>query len=296
VKLGVVFPTMEIGNDPAVIRDFAQAAEELGYAHITLEEHVLGADPEREGGWPWGPMGYGRPGVTRHAAIHEPFVLCGYLSAVTRRVELATGVLVLPQRQTALVAKQAAEIDILSGGRLRLGVGVGWNPVEFEGLGADFHARGRRIEEQMLLLRRLWHEDVIDFTGEWHRLDRAGINPLPGRDIPVWLGGRSEASLRRAARLADGYMPLGLQPGDDARALLERLHGYLADAGRTPENFGFEAWTNLRSGDADDWRRTIEAWRELGATHATLRIAGTPGEGPGRFIDAMRRYREAAGG
>jgi len=293
MKIGVVFPTMEIGNDPAVIRDFAQAAEALGYTHLTFEEHVLGADPNREGGWHHGPMGNGRPGVTKDASIHEPFVLCGYLAAVTTRIELATGVLVLPQRQTALVAKQVAEIDILSGGRMRLGIGVGWNPVEFEALGEDFHTRGRREEEQIQLMRRLWEEDVVDFQGEWHRVDKAGINPRPSRRIPIWLGGRTDVVLKRAARLADGYLPLGLQPGDEARALSQRLRDYLKEAGRTPERFGFEGWTNTRTGGPDEWHQTVEQWRDLGATHLTLRVAGLDPSNPNRHIDTMRRYREA---
>jgi probable F420-dependent oxidoreductase len=293
MNIGVVFPTMEIGNDPSVITDFAQTAEALGYSHLTFEEHVLGADPNREGGWSYGPMGNGRPGVTKDASIHEPFVLCGYLAAVTRRIGFATGVLVLPQRQTALVAKQVAELDLLSGGRMRLGIGVGWNPVEFEALGEDFHNRGRREEEQIELLRLLWENEVVDFHGEWHRVDRAGINPRPGRRIPIWLGGRTDVVLRRAVRLADGYMPLGLQPGPDAEVLVERLHGYLAEAGRSPDSFGFEAWTNIRTGDPDQWGRQIEWWRNLGATHVTLRVAGLDPESPNRHIEAMRRYREA---
>ena len=293
MDVGVVFPTMEIGNDPAVIRDFAQAAEGLSYDHLTFEEHVLGADPERPGGWTYGPMGNGRPGVTKDASIHEPFVLAGYLAAVTARIGLATGVLVLPQRQTALVAKQVAELDILSGGRVRLGVGVGWNPVEFEGLGVEFRTRGRRQEEQIPLLRRLWSEEVIDFQGEFHRLDRAGLNPLPGRRIPIWVGGRTDAALDRAARLADGYIPLGLQPGDEARALVEGLHRALQAAGRSPAEFGLEGWTRVATGSPDDWGRQLEQWRELGATHVTVRVAGLASTDPGRHIDALRRYREA---
>jgi probable F420-dependent oxidoreductase len=294
MRIGVVFPTMEIGNDPAVIKDFAQAAEALGYSHLTFQEHVLGADPNREGGWQYGPMGHGRPGVTKDAAIHEPFVIAGYLAGLTSRIEFATGVMVLTQRQTALVAKQATELDVLSGGgRVRLGFGVGWNPVEFEALGEDFHNRGRRIEEQIALLRRLWSEEVIDFTGEWHRVDRAGINPRPAHAIPIWLGGRTDVVLKRAARLADGFISLGLQPGEQATALVQRLHGYLKEAGRSPERFGFEGWTNLRTGGPEEWRQTIEQWRELGATHVTLNPAGQASTDPNRHIDAMRRYREA---
>ena len=293
MRIGVVFPTMEIGTDPVAIKDFAQAAEALGYTHLTFEEHVLGADPNREGGWQYGPMGFGRPGVTKDASIHEPFVTCGYLAGLTQRIEFATGVLVLPQRQTALVAKQVAQIDILSGGRMRLGVGVGWNPVEFKAVGEEFHNRGRPEVEQLQLLRRLWEEDVVDFRGEWHRVDRAGINPRPARRIPIWLGGRTDVVMKRAVRLADGYMPLGLQPGEQAEALMQRLRGYLVEAGRPPASFGFEAWTNTRTGGSEEWRQTIDWWQNLGATHLTLRVAGLDPGNPDRHIDAMRRYREA---
>ena len=293
MRVGVVFPSMAIGNDPGVIRDFAQAAEALGYDHLTFQEHVLGVDTNREGGWHWGPMRNGRLPMMKDTSIHEPFVLFGYLAGLTRRIEFSTGVMVLPQRQTALVAKQAAEIDLLSGGRLRLGFGVGWNPFEFEGLGMDFHTRGRRQEEQIQLLRRLWHDEVVDFRGDFHRVDRAGINPRPERRIPIWLGGNAEATLRRAARLADGYVPTGLQPGDDSEAMIGRLHGYLAETGRTPEGFGLDAWTAMQSGGPEEWRQTIEHWRGLGATHVTVNVANVSTTGPDRFIDAMRRYREA---
>lgn len=293
MRIGVVFPRRQIGTDPAAIKDFAQVVEALGYTHITIEEHVLGVDPNREQGWHYGPMGPGRPGVTRDSPFNEPFVLGGFLAAMTDRVELATGVLVLPQRPTALVAKQAAELDILSGGRLRLGVGSGWNPLEFEALGADFHTRGRRVEEQIELLRRLWEEDVVDFRGMWHRVDRAGLNPRPARRVPIWFGGNSEAVLRRAARIGDGWIPLGLQPGDEARATLQRLRGYLLEAGRTPESFGIDGAARPTMGDSEAWRQDVERWRDLGATHITLRtdaLSAGSATGP---IEALRRFHDA---
>jgi probable F420-dependent oxidoreductase len=185
------------------------------------------------------------------------------------------------------------EIDLLSKGRLRLGVGVGWNPVEFEGLGADFQTRGRRQEEQIELLRKLWQDDVVDFKGRFHRVDKAGINPLPGRRIPIWLGGVSEVAMQRAARLADGYMPLGLPQGEAAKEFVLRLRNYVEEAGRSFEDFGLETWTNVRTGDAAAWRQGLEQWREIGATHATLRLYGLQGDSPTRFLDAIRRYREA---
>jgi probable F420-dependent oxidoreductase len=196
VKIGVVFPQTEIGRDPAVIRDYAQAVEAMGYTHILAFDSVVGANPDRPGGWT-SQYDY------RHA-FHEPFVLFGFLAGVTRSIELVTGVVILPQRQTALVAKQAAEVDVLSGGRLRLGIGVGWNPVEFEALGEHIENRGKRVEEQLEVMRLLWTRELVTYQGQWHRVPDAGIRPLPVQQpIPVWMGGEAEAVLRRAARLAD---------------------------------------------------------------------------------------------
>src|SRR5579862_9048183 len=199
MHIGVIFPQNEIGTDPDVVRDYARTAEDQGYKHLLAYDHVLGADPRN------------RPGWTRytHASLfHEVFVLFGYLAAITTKLELVTGVLILPQRQTALVAKQAAEIDILSRGRLRLGVGVGWNSVEYEALGQNFRDRGKRIEEQVDVLRALWTQDVITIDARWHHIVEAGINPLPvQRPIPIWMGGDAEEVLRRIARIADGWFP-----------------------------------------------------------------------------------------
>ena len=195
MQIGVVFPQTEIGNDPAAIRDYAQTAEGLGFSHVLAYDHVLGANPQRPGGWS-GPYTYLTP-------FHEVFVLFGYLAAVTHKLGLAAGVIILPQRQTALVAKQAASLDVLSGGRLRLGIGLGWNEVEYTSLNENFHNRGKRIEEQVVLMRRLWTEPLVDFKGKWHTIPDAGLNPLPvQRPIPVWFGGSAEAALRRSlARL-----------------------------------------------------------------------------------------------
>src|SRR4029453_17668221 len=198
MNIGVVFPQVEIGQDPAVVRDYAQTVEGLGYTPLLVFDHLPGANPERPGGWK-GPYTY------RHL-FHEPFVLFGYLAAVTERVELVTGILILPQRQTALVAKQAAVVDVLSRGRLRLGIGIGWNFVEYEALGENFKNRGRRSEEQIEVLRALWTKELVTFTGRWHKITDAGINPLPvQRPIPIWLGGGAEQVLRRIARLGDGW-------------------------------------------------------------------------------------------
>src|SRR5947207_13234197 len=207
MRIGVVFPQTEIGDDPIAIRDYAQAAEQLGYQHLLIYDHVLGASIANRPDW--------RGPYTSDTLFHEPFVLFGYLAGLTKRIELVTGVIVLPQRQTALVAKQAAEIDVLSGGRLRLGIGVGWNEVEYEALGQDFHTRGRRSVEQIAVLRALLTQEVVDFHGHWHHITHAGLNPQPvQRPIPIWFGVGSsqnpyppEAVLRRVARLADGWSP-----------------------------------------------------------------------------------------
>jgi probable F420-dependent oxidoreductase len=286
VRLGVVFPQTEIGADPALVRDFAQTAEGLGYAHLLVFDHVLGAGRGTRPDWR-GPYDADDP-------FHEPFVLFGYLAGLTERIELVTGVLVLPQRQTALVAKQAAEVDVLSGGRLRLGVGVGWNEVEYQALGEDFHDRGRRIEEQITLLRALWTRPVVDVDGRWHRIPDAGINPLPvQRPIPVWLGGAAEPVLRRVGALGDGWFPQML-PDDDARAMLDRLRGYAAAAGRDPDRIGIEPRVERRYGEPSRWPALIEGWRALGATHAGISTRGLGLTG-GEHITAIQRlHRELA--
>jgi probable F420-dependent oxidoreductase len=286
MKIGVVFPQAEIGSDPAVIKDFAQAVEGLGYSHLLVFDHVLGADPNREGGW--------TGAYTKDTQFHEPFVLFGYLAAATSRIELVTGVLVLPQRQTALVAKQAAEVDILSAGRLRLGIGTGWNQVEYEALNENFHNRGRRQAEQVGVLRRLWAEDVVEYTGKWHRIDRASINPRPGRVIPIWFGGRHPAMLRRMASLGDGWFPL-LAPGDELRDLIEQVNGLLREAGRDRATFGIEGFTNYANGDPDRWRRQVDGWREMGASHVSVRTMNTGLASPRDHIEAIRRYKEEVG-
>ena len=265
MQLGVILPQTEIGSDPAVVRDYAVAVEDAGFEYLAVYDHVLGADPARHPGWA-GPYTYATP-------FHEVFVLLAHLAAVTRRLELVTEVLVLPQRQTALVAKQAAEIDLLSGGRLRLGVGIGWNAVEFEALGMDFHTRGRRIEEQVEVMRRLWSEEVVTVDGDFHRITAAGINPLPPRrSIPVWMGGSVDAALRRAARVADGLMlNVGLR---EAPPMIERVRILVAEAGRDPAGFGICGRITLRDDPGAALER-VDAWRSLGATHVSVTTMGT---------------------
>ena len=283
MQIGVTFPQTEIGADPAVIRDYAQAAEGMGYSHLVAFDHVLGAEPTHRPGW---------RGYTHQQMFHEPFVLFGYLAALTH-LEFVPAVIILPQRQTALVAKQAAEVDVLTGGKLRLGIGVGWNPVEYEALGMNFQARGRVVEEQIEVMRLLWSQEVVSYKGQYHTVTEAGLNPLPvRRSIPVWLGGSADVLLRRVARLGDGWFPQG-KPDDHMRRLLERLISYIREAGRDPSTVGIEARVNASEGNLDEWVRQTEGWRALGATHISLNTMGAGFNSPGEHIDAIRRYKEA---
>jgi probable F420-dependent oxidoreductase len=240
MRFGVVFPQTEIGTDPITIRDYAQAAEELGYHHILAYDHVIGANPASRPGW--------RPPYTHQNTFHEPFVLFGYLAALTKKIELVTGIIILPQRQTILVAKQAAALDVLSSGRLRLGIGIGWNPVEYEALGENFKNRGRRSEEQVEVMRKLWTQELVTFEGNWHKITDAGLNPLPiQRPIPIWFGGSDDRALRRLARLGDGWFPL-LEPDDRCRAAIEKIHSYAREAGRDPGHIGIEGRITFAEG------------------------------------------------
>jgi len=293
MQIGVVFPQTEIGSDPAVIRDYVQAAEDLGYDHLFIADHVLGADPQ------FHPHVL-RTTYTHQSVVHEPFTLMAYIAAITKRVGLVTGILILPQRQTALVAKQAAEVDLLSGGRLRLGVGVGWNHVEYEALGEDFHNRGRRSEEQIEVLRALWTQEVVDFQGRWHRISYAGLSPLPvQRPIPIWMGAGGSGSpvprqvvLRRVARLADGWFP-SFPPDRVARDTMSRLHGYIKEAGRDPGEVGMEGRLRVAGKQPEDWIGELKAWEELGATGLVVETRRGGLGSPEEHIDAIRRVKEA---
>jgi probable F420-dependent oxidoreductase len=288
MQLGAVFPH-EIGASATPIREFAEAVEDMGYAHLTVSDHVLLATP--------GSRPSMRSSYASGAPFHEVFVLFGYLAAVTHRIELVSNILILPQRQTVLVAKQAAEVDVLSGGRLRLGIGVGWNEVEFEGLNEDFHTRGARSEEQIAVLRALWAEPAITFTGRWHQIEAAGINPLPvRRAIPIWLGGHSEATLKRTARLGDGWLPL-LPPNDEARELVRRLRGHVREAGRDESSVGIEARLNLSEvKDEAGWRRYAAEWQALGATHLSVGASGAGFSSLDAHLGALRRVKEVLDG
>ena len=288
VKLGVIFPQTEIGTDPIAIRDYAQAAESLGYEYLLAFDHVLGANAASRPGW---------AGSYRHTdSFHEPFVLFGYLAGVTSRIELATGIIILPQRQTALVAKQAAEVDVLSGGRLRLGIGIGWNDVEYEALGESFHNRGRRSEEQIEVMRALWTNELVTYDGRWHKITDAGICPLPvQRPIPIWFGGTADQTLRRIARLGDGWISNLRGPDDRARDIISRLRDYARREGRDPDELGIEAWVAVRSGPAEQWAGDAAAWKELGATHISVNTMRAGFSSTQDHIDALRRFKEAVG-
>jgi len=285
MKFGVIFPQTEIGADPSYLRDYAQAAEELGYEHIVAYDHVVGANPASRPGW--------NAPYTHKDMFHEPFVLFGYLAAATKKIVLASGVIILPQRQTVLLAKQAAEVDVLSGGRLRLGVGIGWNPVEYEALGENFKDRGRRSEEQIEVLRALWTKELVTFKGRWHAITDAGINPLPvQRPIPIWLGGGAEPVLRRVGRLGDGWFPLA-EPGDKARSMIERIRSCAKEAGRDPSTIGVEGRVSVANGSPEKWREGVAQWKDLGATYLSVNTMKAGLSTPSAHIDAIRSFKVA---
>lgn len=285
MRIGAIFPQTEIGSDPIVIRDWAQAVEGMGFTHILAYDHVLGASTATRPNW--------TGSYSSEDAFHEPFVLFGYLAGLTTRVELVTGVIILPQRQTALVAKQAAAVDVLSGGRLRLGIGVGWNDVEYQALNEDFRTRGARSEEQIHVLRALWTEPVVTYDGRWHHIDAAGINPLPvQRPIPIWLGGQADALIARVARIGDGWMPQRA-PDDKARDLLARLRDEIGIAGRNVEDVGIEARLTLAKVEQPGWARFVADWQALGATHLSVNTMGAGLATPDDHLAALRQVKDA---
>ena len=285
MELGAVFPQTEIGDDPAAVRDFAQAVEGMGLTHLLIYDHVVGAAADRfERQVPY----------TKDSMFHEPFVTLGYLAACTTTIELVTGVIILPQRQTVLVAKQAAEVDVLSGGRLRLGVGTGWNHVEFEALNENFHNRGKRQEEQVALMRALWADDIIDFEGNWHSVRQAGINPRPKGTIPIWFGGRDDRLVTRAARIGDGWMPQ--VSADEAAAAVADILDRREAAGHPREGFGIQVQARLGEGDADGWAATAETWRAAGATHISATSMNAGFTSLDAHLSAIESWQQAVGG
>ena len=285
VQISAWFPTRDIGTDPVRIRDWAQAAEELGYDHIEVPDHVFGATA-RDG---WSPR------YNEQDPFHETFVTLGFLAGVTTTIGLASGVLILPQRQTGVVAKQATQVDILSGGRLRLGVGVGWNHVEYEALNEDWKSRGTRQREQVEVLKKLWCDDLVTYQGRFHQFTEVNITPRPvQRPIPVWFGGSSDAVVKRAAQIGDGWMPI-MAPDHEAEAKLEQLRNHLSDCGRDPSAFGIEGWLRMDKADPDEWSVAAEGWRKLGADIVMLypmyRIPNFDDQ-----IETLRRFKEVVSG
>jgi probable F420-dependent oxidoreductase len=282
MRVGVVFPHFEFQPDPTAVRDYAQTVEALGFAHIGADDHIIGPNPNRPGGW--------RGWVTYQTEFYEPFILFSFMAAVTSTIEFETCVLLLPQRQTVLVAKQAGGLDILSGGRLRLGIGNGWNEIEYISLGETFTNRGKRIEEQVNVLRQLWSQPLVDFQGKWHTIPDAGMSPLPvQRPIPIWFGGQSDPVIERTARLGDGWMPL-YGSAEEARPGLARLDAELSKLGRSRAGFGFEARLSFGSGNVEEWRRKFLEWQEIGATHLSFITTGAGFTTPAQHLAAIERF------
>ena len=308
MQLGVTLPVADIGTDPSVVRDYAQAAEQLGYSHLLVGDHVVGANPTADRGvfvssaaeMAAHNVNYRRVGSTLYA-WHDPFVLFGFLTGYTQKIGFAVGVLILAQRQAVLVAKQAASLAILCGGRFRLGIGVGWNEIEFIALNENFHNRGRRSEEQVRVMQALWAEPHVTFTGDFHRLENVGINPRPvsGR-VPIWFGGDAEATFHRAATYGDGFMPINYPPGDAALQAFNKLRTLTQEAGRDPAAMGLEVWVSPGMGAEADWRREIAFWKTAGVTHITAHTTyNSPhhkriqGHTAADHLAAITRYRAA---
>lgn len=285
--LGAAFPSLDIGGNPVMIRRWAEGVESLGLNHIIAYEHVIGFDGRDHRS----ALG----SLDTRSCWHEPLVLFGFLAAVTRRVELATGVLVLSQRQTMLVAKQAAEVDVLSGGRLRLGVGIGWLPEEFAILNETWSNRARRTEEQIAVLRTLWSQRPVDFTGNWHHFEQAGISPLPVREsISIWLGTHSAAGLRRVGQLADGWIPIGHPSEDPARRQdhVQQIHAAARATGRDPASIGIDPQVVYSWIPAGSWVDHAAGWQSVGATHLTVTTSGLGSAAVDDHLDALRQVRD----
>ena len=285
MKLNAWFPTVTIGKDPAAIRDWAQAAEDLGYDYIEVPDHVFGATARD--GW--------TPRYEAHAPFHETFTIMAYLAATTKRIGLSSGVLILPQRQTGVVAKQCVEVDLLSEGRMRLGIGVGWNHVEYEALGCEWKTRGVKQAEQIEVLRELWTKDLVTYKGRFHDYFEVTVVPQPvQKPIPIWLGGSAPGVIKRAARLGDGWMPI-LAPDDAGKRALEAFHGHLTEFGRSREQVGMEAWLRHTEADPQAWAASADGWRDLGADYAMLYPMWRDESVDGQ-IEILRRFKEVAGG
>ena len=295
MKLGVAIPAIDpaIGGDPVALRECAQAAEDIGYQDLAAPDHVLGVNVASRPDW-------GDRNTSADLFL-DPFALFSFLAGCTKTIEFSTQVLILAQRQTVLVAKQAASLDVLCGGRFRLGVGVGWNEVEFVGLNENFHNRGRRSEEQVQVMQALWAEPHVTFRGKYHTIEDAGINPLPPRrKIPVWFGGHAEVTMRRVVEWGDGWMPMAYAPGDEAKAAFDKLRGMAEAAGRDPAGIGIDTRTTAGLGSEAEWRDTMRFWKSCGATHITLvtysgrsHLRRIEGRTLGDHLTAIKRYWNA---
>lgn len=282
MKIGLVYPQTEYSSDPSAIRDYAQTAEALGFTHILAYDHVLGANPQRPGGWD-GPY-------TCHDPFQELFTLFSFMAGITTKIEFASGVFILPQRQTALFAKQAANLDVLCGGRLRLGVGLGWNAVEYTSLNENFRNRGKRFEEQIEVLRLLWTQPLVTFQGSWHHIPDAGLNPMPvQRPIPLWFGGSAEPVLERIARLADGWMP-NYKRVADAQPALDKIYTSMQAHGRDPKQMGLEPRLYYGNGNPDTWHTILAEWRSAGASHLSLNTMGSGFSTPQQHLAAIQKF------
>lgn len=282
MNIGLVFPQTEYPSEPIAIRDYAQAAEGLGFTHIVAYDHVLGANPNREGGW---------KGIySSKDSFQEPFLLFSYMAAFTQKIQFVPGVIILPQRQTALVAKQATTLDVLSNGRLRLGVGLGWNEIEYIALNQNFHNRNKRMEEQVTLLRQLWTQQHVTFKSKWHDIRDAGLTPLPvQRPIPIWFGANVDEAVKRAALLGDGWL-MNQRTPEDAKPKLEKLDHYLVEANRSRKDFGVEGRIPYSDGNPDEWRLTVEGWKTLGVTHLSFNAMGKGLDTAEAHLKAVRGF------
>lgn len=294
MQLGTLLPLGDIGGDPSVVREYAQTAEAIGYDFLEAADHVLGVNVASRPDWD----------LSRNTSadlFHDPFVLFGFLAGVAPKLGFSTGVLILPQRQTVLVAKQAACVDVLCGGRFRLGIGVGWNEVEFTALNENFHNRGRRSEEQVQVMQALWADPHVSFKGKWHTIEDAGINPRPASGkVPVWFGGHHERTLPRIAKLGDGWMPNAYGPDATALEIFGQLRRMTEEAGRDPASVGIEVWTSMGAGSEADWRKEVSFWKQAGVSHLALtctfnrrhhrRIAG---DTLADHLAALKRYHAA---
>ena len=284
MKFGIVFPHNEIGTDPGAIKAYAQGAEELGADHMLIYDHVLGADPDRPGGFN-GPY-------DKDVAFHEPFTVFSFMAAVTSKIEFVTTVLILPQRQTALVAKQAAQLAILSDNRFRMGIGTGWNEVEYEALGIPFEHRGSRQREQVDLMRQLWEADSMSYDGKYHTVTKASILPRPTKSIPIWFGGGAQSLLKRCAQIGDGWMPIGT-PNEVSANAIEYMKETRAAAGLSWDSFGIQAQVQFRGGSPERWANHAERWQDLGCTHMAVATHNADNRTVDEHLNAAKSYLDA---